>query len=292
VKITVRVPATVANLGPGFDCLALALELFNEVTVDTEAEPGVVIEGEEASELPTDSSNLIVRSMNEAASRIGRPLPPVAVRSVNRIPLERGLGSSAAAVVSGLVLAYEVLLEPRVQTTLLDPAAELEGHADNVAAGLFGGLTIAYLAGGRWRAERLEPSHTLRPVLYVSEQRSSTAAARRMLPRSVAFEDAVFTAGRAALAVHALIADPDLLPEAMRDRLHEDIRLSAVPESRALLGRLRERGIPACLAGSGPSILAFDMPAIHPLDDLHDLGPDWRVVRVPWSPEGPGVRRS
>jgi homoserine kinase len=276
MRLRCRVPATVANLGPGFDALALAVEVWNEVTVDTDAEPAVMVAGEGAGELPEDASNLIFRAMTYLSRETGRPLPPFRLESENRIPLERGLGSSATAVVAGLVLADRLLdtvLEP---DRLLEVAVDLEGHPDNVAACLRGGVVIAYLSRDGWRAEGLDPHPKLRPVLLVPEhERLPTADARRVLPREVPLGDAAFNAGRSALAVLALTGRPDLLGVALEDRLHQDRRLPLVPSSRAVFEELRDRGIPVCVAGAGPSLLAFDTGV-----GLPELGPGWRLERT------------
>jgi homoserine kinase len=279
-----RAPATVANLGPGFDSLAMAIDLRNEVTVDSEAAPAVEVRGEGAGELPADASNLIFRSMTYLSRVAGRALPPFRLSSENRIPLERGLGSSAAAVVSGLLLADRLLGTGLDGEAILEMASDLEGHPDNVAACLRGGVVIAYLSRDGWRAERLEPSDDVRPALLVPvDERILTVDARRVLPREVPLADAAFNAGRAALLVRALTARPELLPVALEDRLHQARRLPLAPSARALFEDLRERGIPVCVAGAGPSLMAFGDR------ELPELGPGWRVLRSRIAPEGASV---
>jgi homoserine kinase len=277
MRLVARAPATVANLGPGFDALAMALDLWNEVVADLDGEPEVTVSGEGAGELPEDASNLVFRSMAYLSREVGRALPPLALRSENRIPLERGLGSSAAAVVAGLLLADGLLGTSLDHDRLLEVAVDLEGHPDNVAACLRGGLVIAYLSRDGWRAQRLEPHPSLRPVLLVPEHdRLPTADARRALSREVPLADAAFNAGRTALAVVALTEQPDLLSEAMEDRIHQNRRLPLVPASRALFEDLREADVPVCVSGAGPSLLAFES------DDrgVPELGPGWRTVRT------------
>lgn len=273
----VRAPATVANLGPGFDALAMALDLWNEVEADTDAAPEVRVSGEGAGELPEDASNLVFRSMAWLAREVGGSLPPFALRCLNRIPLERGLGSSAAAVVSGLVLADRLLGSSLDRDRLLEIAVDLEGHPDNVAACLRGGAVIAYLSRSGWRAEPLTPHPDLRLAVLIPEhERLATDDARRTLPRQVRLTDAAFNAGRTALAVLALTERPELLGEALEDRLHQNRRLPLVPGARAVFEELRAGGLPVCVAGAGPSLLAFES------DDLAvpDLGPGWRVLRL------------
>lgn len=284
MRLTARAPATVANLGPGFDCLALALDLLNEVTVDTEGEPSVSIEGEGAGELPSSGDNLIARSMARCAREAGVPLPAHSLHCRNRIPLERGLGSSAAAVVAGLALADRLLGCDFGPDRLLEMAVEVEGHPDNVAAALRGGLVLAYRTAGGWRADSLVPAPGLDPVVLVPENvRLSTAEARAALPASVPFEDAVFTAGRAALAVAALTARPDLLGAALEDRLHQAARLSLVPSVGEAFDRLRSAGVPVCVAGAGPSLLAFEERG----RPVPELGAGWRFLRA--APRATGV---
>lgn len=286
MRITVRVPATSANLGPGFDCFGLALDLCNEVTVDTEAEPGVSWEGEGADELPTDGSDMVSRAAAHALEeqRHVHPdanLPPFSLHGINRIPLERGLGSSSAAAVAGVAIARALLRdaggsdEPH---TTFAYAAELEGHPDNAAAATFGGLTV--FAPGSGYVHRVDTHPDLDPLVLVPEQlRLPTSAARGALPATVDRRDAVFNIGHAALTIVALTREPDLLLVALHDRLHEDARGALVPECAAFLDDLRRRQIPACLSGAGPSLLAFEREG-HSIDDLPD---GWRALR-------PGVR--
>ena len=286
MRLTVRVPATVANLGPGFDCLALALECVNEVTLATGGGPSVSIRGEGAGELPQDGSNLILRAMEHVAAETGGSLPEVSLECRNAIPLERGLGSSAAAVVAGVVLADRVLAAGLEPDRLLELAVDAEGHPDNVAAALRGGLTLAYRSRDGWRAEALAPSPELRPVVLIPEhERLKTLEARRALPADVPLGDAAFNAGRTALAVVALTLRPELLFEALQDRLHEPYRLPLVPLAAEVFRALREAGLPVCVAGAGPSLLAFESEGT----TVPDPGPGWRVLRAPPRAHGADV---
>lgn len=284
MRLTARVPATAANLGPGFDCLGLALDLCNEFTVDTEAEPGITWEGEGAGELPTDGSDMVSRAMRVAERRIAEAhgagafeVPALALHGTNRIPLDRGLGSSAAAAVAGVTLAYRLLDldDPdSFATTALWLAAEIEGHPDNAAAAALGGLTIVAADD----VERLDPHPGVRPILFVPDEiRLSTEDARRAIPETVTREDAVFNVGHAALTVARLLHDPDRLRRAMRDRLHQDARLALVPQARELYLAIEEAGLPVCVSGSGPTLLAFERDGREPPDP----GDGWRVLRVP-----------
>ena len=287
MPLVVGAPATVANLGSGFDALALAVDLWNEVEADTDAAPAVTVEGEGAGELPEDASNLVFRAMAWLAREAGGSLPPFAFRCRNRIPLERGLGSSAAAVVSGLVLADRLLETALDPDRLLEVAVDIEGHPDNVAACLRGGAVVAYLSRSGWRAERLAPHPDLRLAVLIPEhERLPTADARRVLPREVSLADAAFNLGRAALAVLALTERPALLPEALEDRLHQQRRLPLVPGARALFEELRAAGLPVCVAGAGPALLAFESDGLI----VPDLGPGWRVLRLQPAAAGADVR--
>jgi homoserine kinase len=280
MRLIARVPATSANLGPGFDCLALALDLCNEVTVDTGADHGVVWEGEGAEELPTDFTDAVSRAMREAAAALGEKLPSFGLSSVNRIPLERGLGSSAAAAVAGIELATALLGHGSDAGRTLALASRLEGHPDNVAAAVHGGLTIAFDD----RAVRLDPSPDLRPaVLIPDHERLATSVARDALPRQVALADASFNAGRAALAVVAITERPDLLRDALQDRLHQRARLALLPSVEPVFQRLWDEGFAVCVSGAGPSLLAFEQEG----RTVPDIGPGWRILRVP--PRATGV---
>jgi homoserine kinase len=287
MRLTVRVPASSANLGPGFDCFGLALDLCNEVTIDTDAAPSVAWEGEGADELPTDGTDLVSRAIGAAveAQRRSHPdasVPSFALHGLNRIPLERGLGSSSAAAVAGTALAGALL---GAAGWAFDPyptfsyAAGLEGHPDNAAPATYGGLTV--VAEGHVR--RLDVADVVHPVILVPEHlRSSTSDARRALPRRVSLDDAVFNVAHGALLVHALtVGDLDLLRVAMRDRLHQQVRLGLVPEVGALFDRL-DRSVPVCVSGAGPSLLVFERQE----RPVPDPGEGWRALRVPVRPTG------
>jgi len=283
MRLRVEVPATVANLGPGFDAFGLAVALTNVCTLDTEVRPAIHVAGEGLEELPADGSNLVVRAMAMLALETGRKVPPFELRCENGIPLARGLGSSASALVAGLVLADRLLGTDVGIDALLRLAADAEGHADNVAAALLGGATVAYLSADGWRAERLAVSEELQPVLLIPEhERVSTEDARRVLPREVPRVAATFDAARTALLVLALGGRTDLLREATEDRLHQDARLKLAPGAQRVFQDLRSAGVPVCVAGSGPTLLAFDTGDA----SIPDLAPSWRIVRTAVAPQG------
>ena len=266
----VRAPATSANLGPGFDCAAVALALWNELEV-TPGE-GVVVEGEGAGELPEDASNLAVRAFALRADPAGRRF-----RFRNRIPLERGLGSSAAAIALGLAAAAP----DAPAEELLAAGRTLEGHADNLAAALVGGMTLS-LEG---RIARIVDTLPLAPIAVIPRARTSTAASRGTLPASVPHSDAALTAGHAALLGAASAAgDPDLFALALTDRLHEPYRPSAVLDDVRASLPAGARG--ATLSGSGPTVIVWADDADACVEALRQRFPDHDVAHLPVSPRG------
>ena len=266
--VRVRVPATSANLGPGFDSFGLALGLYDDVVARI-GESGVVVDvaGEGADDVPRDKRNLVVRAMRAAFDRMGGQPRGIEVVCANRIPHGRGLGSSAAAIVAGVLAARELVLGGLDDDEVLALAAEVEGHPDNVSACLLGGLTVAYGTS----VARLPVHPSLAPVAFVPTTRSSTAKARRMLPESVPHADASFNAARAALLVEALGRRPELLLDATEDRLHQPYRAEAMPRTAALVASLRAAGIPAVVSGAGPTVLAFGGAD-------HNPGRGWTVL--------------
>lgn len=258
-RFRVTVPASTANIGPGFDTFGLALELCDVLEVEQAGSTSVEIHDAGAggtAQVPTDESHLVLRALRRACEHLAIPVPDVRLRCHNAIPHARGLGSSAAAVVAGLSCGYHFAgLEP--DHRLLGLAAEFEGHADNAAASLLGGFVLAWTSPDGPRAERLEPHPVIRPVIAVPQQRSSTDATRGLLPEQIPHADGAFTASRAALAVHAMTARPQLLLAATEDRLHQDYRASAMRASAALVRELRGHGVPATISGAGPSVLAL-----------------------------------
>lgn len=266
-SVGVRVPATSANLGPGFDSLGLALAVYDELDVTTlpEGEVRVEVSGVGEHDVPRDASNLVVRSIARAFEHAGVPLPGLHLRGRTVIPHGGGLGSSAAAIVAGLVAAQGLLegVASLDLPTLLELATELEGHPDNVAPALYGGLTIAWTAEHGPRAKKLIVHRGVSPLVCVPHGAVvSTQLARSLQPATVPYEDAVFNVSRSALLVAALTQSPELLLEATEDRLHQDYRASAMPATHALVQSLRARGFAAVVSGSGPSVLVLtDDPA-------------------------------
>jgi len=269
-EVLVRVPASSANLGPGFDSLGLALGLYDEIEVsalDTD-DLHVEVEGEGAGSVPCDERHLVVRAMRTAwhmsgATEDGSVPSGISLRCRNAIPHSRGLGSSAAAAVAGAVAAIVLAgRDPEAERdTLLQVTAGMEGHADNAAASLFGGFVVAWETAGntaeRFHAVSLEVHRDIRPVALVAGVESLTSTTRGLLPERVPLIDAAFTGSRTALAVLAFTQRPALLMAATEDRLHQGYRRPAYPESADLVDALRAHGVPAVISGAGPTVLAL-----------------------------------
>lgn len=272
-EVLVRVPASAANLGPGFDTLGLALGLYDEIEASTAPE-GLVVEvsGEGAGTVPLTADHLVVRSLRATCAAFGTELPGLRLRCRNAIPHGRGLGSSAAAAVGGAVVAAALLGRDAEaeRETLLQVAAGMDGHADNAAASLLGGFVIAWkysdAGADRFGVARLEPFTGLRPIALVPQEHSATAVTRGLLPAQVPLADAAFTASRTALAVCAFTAQPELLFTATEDRLHQPYRRGAYPATAELMDRLREHGVPAVVSGAGPTVLALPADGELPQD--------------------------
>jgi homoserine kinase len=258
VSVRVRVPATSANLGPGFDALGLALTLYNEVVAEEAERTTVRIDGEGAGRLATNDKNVVARGVRLAYEAAGRAFRGVALTCVNRIPSARGLGSSAAAWVGGLVAGNALVGTPLDREALLDLAARAEGHPDNVAAAILGGLTVACATPEGACAVALPVPSTLRWIVLIPEITGATAEARAVLPPSVPRRDAVFNVQRVALLLAALQAGrPDVLGVALDDRLHQPYRRRLFPWMPDVVAAARRAGALGCvLSGAGPSLLA------------------------------------
>lgn len=256
---TAQVPATSANLGPGFDAFGLAVSRYLWVrTVDVATQQGrVAVHGEHGAGLATDDDNLVWRSFVAFCERHEVAVPDVALVCVSEIPLERGLGSSSSAIVAGLVLARALTGVSCGDRELVAIAARLEGHPDNVAPALLGGLVACAAADdGVVVTRRINPAASLRPIVFVPSERQATAAARAVLPDSL---DADSVAVQAARAGHVLVGLTGAWPVAAElagDRLHEPPRLAVMTETGGLVGELRDRGVHAWLSGAGPSVAA------------------------------------
>lgn len=281
--VEVRVPATSANLGPGFDTLGLALSIYDtlEVMALPAGELEIEVTGSGAAEIPRDESNLIVRTIAYVFADAGRPVPGLRIVAENAVPHGRGLGSSGAAVAAG-VLAAKGLLEGVVEigdADLLRLATELEGHPDNVAPALFGGLTIAWMSERGPQHKKLLVHRGVSPLVLVPPYTMSTSQARSLQPPQVSTADAVFNVSRSALLIAALMQSPELLLDATADRLHQDYRAGAMPETQRLVQALRLAGFAAVVSGAGPSVLVLaDGPGSR--QDAVELAE--RVTDTPW----------
>lgn len=293
--VDIRVPATSANLGPGYDALGLALNLHDEVRATLSDERGVhvTVAGEGAEEVDLGEGHLVVKAMRAAFGRMGVPQPEgIRLHCHNRIPHARGLGSSSAAVCAGILAARALADGELSDDDVYALATEMEGHPDNVAPCLAGGLTVAWFDhAGVARMVKLAADQRVRPVVVVPSTRLSTEAARGLLPKDVPHEDASFNAGRAALLIAALTQrpEPELLLAATEDRLHQHYRAPAMRQSADLVERLRAVGVPAVVSGAGPTVLAFSTSDTQDLI-APEVGNDWHIQQMDVDPVGADVQ--
>lgn len=259
--VRVRVPATSANLGPAFDCAGLALSLYDDVVVRV-ADSGLVVDiaGEGSLDLPRDKRHLVVTSLRAAFDAMGGQPRGLELVCANRIPQSRGLGSSSAAIVAAVIAARALVLggqELLDDDAALQLAARLEGHPDNVAAALRGGLVLSWTGPDGVHAHRLDAHASIAPVVFVPTTRASTKKVRDLLPDQVPHAVAAANSARAALLALAVTQSPELLLAATQDRLHQDYRASAMPRTASLVQALRADRLPAVLSGAGPSVLVL-----------------------------------
>ena len=264
--IQVQVPATSANLGPGFDSFGLALGMQDRYVAQILDDAGLDIDvtGEGADELPRNDKNLLVKAMYKGFDFLGGKPKGVAVRALNVIPHGRGLGSSASAIVGGLSLARALVLagsEKMSDEKLLQLATEMEGHPDNVAAALYGNAVVAWQEDQHGKsvaqAIALSVDTRIRAIAFIPSTAMATSKARKMLPETIPHRDAAKNSANSALLVHALTLRPDLLFRATEDFLHQSYRSEAMPASFALLNKLRGAGVAAFISGAGPTVLAL-----------------------------------
>lgn len=263
MHITIRVPATSANLGPGFDSLALALDLWNETVITLAIEYSVLINGEGRERLSPGENNLIIRSAQKFAEIIGKRLPPFHLDCINRIPLSSGLGSSAAAKLTGLLGANALLGKPLSKNEIMDLATEMEGHSDNVAAAMLGGLVVSMVESGKVLAHKINgeanSDSPIQITVALPDFHLSTQQARAALPEQITLKDAVHNISRAVMVTEAFRSgDLDLLARTMTDTLHQPYRFWLIPGAREAMDAAREAGAAAAaISGAGPSIIAF-----------------------------------
>ena len=255
----VLVPATSANLGPGFDSFGLALDLHNQFEAELADEWIVDVEGEGAGVLRADAGNQVAKAMSIAFAEAGAPEAAAHVRSLNRIPLGNGLGSSSSAIVGGLILGFRLAGVEPAEQRLLELATQIEGHPDNAAAALLGGFTVCWTDAGVPHTARFEPARGLAAVVVVANAELATSKARAMLPQAVPHEDAAFNVAHAGLLAASIATGrPELLGSALADRLHEPYRAPAVADLQAVHDILRDSGAAGvALSGAGPTVIGL-----------------------------------
>jgi homoserine kinase len=301
-RVTVRVPATTANLGPGYDSLGLALALHDTLTVESLDSEELLFDlaGEGAETLPRDASHLVIRAMEAAFDRLGFRHGGLKVTAQNVVPHGRGLGSSASAVVAAISAANALVPEAhrRGKDWILQLTSELEGHPDNVAPAIFGGLALSWQDSDQYSSTSAKVSGTVVPVVAVPDFELSTETARALLPASVGHHAAAMNAGRAALLIHALTAKPEFLLAGTEDYLHQSYRAEAMRPSAALIEALRAAGHAAVVSGAGPTVLiladgqaeaAAVVTFIEEFTAANTPGTGWRVLKLAVDVEGAKV---
>ncbi|MEO5778568.1 MULTISPECIES: homoserine kinase [Arthrobacter] len=300
--VTVRVPATSANLGPGYDSLGLALSLHDTLTVETLASGELEFElsGEGADSLPRDATHLVAKAITEALHRLGYRHEGLRITADNVNPHGRGLGSSASAVVAAVSAANALVPEAarRGKDWILQLTSEMEGHPDNVAPAIFGGLALSWQNSDQYSSTCATVAPTVIPVVAVPDYELSTEAARALLPASVGHHAAAMNSGRAALLIHALTRDPEFLLPGTEDYLHQSYRAQAMRPSADLIAALRRAGHAAVVSGAGPTVLVLadgeqdaqavlDFIAAHTARNTPEVG--WRVMKLAVDIEGAKV---
>lgn len=301
-QVTVRVPATSANLGPGYDSLGLALSLYDTLTVETLDTGELLFElaGEGSETLPRDASHLVVKAITAALARLGFRHAGLRIIANNVNPHGRGLGSSACAVVAAVVAANALVPAPsqRDRAWILQVTSEMEGHPDNVAPALFGGLALSWQDSDQYSSTCAEVSPQVVPIVAVPDYELSTEAARALLPASIGHHAAAMNSGRAALLIHALTQKPEFLLAGTEDYLHQSYRAEAMRPSAGLLGALRAAGHAAVVSGAGPTVLVLangEAEAEASLEFIRrytsENTPDvaWRVMKLAVDVEGAKV---
>ncbi|KQQ80378.1 MULTISPECIES: homoserine kinase [Micrococcaceae] len=301
-RVTVRVPATTANLGPGYDSLGMALALHDTLTVESLDTDELVFDlrGEGADTLPRDGSHLVIRAMDAAFERLGFRHGGLKVTAENVNPHGRGLGSSASAVVAAVSAANAMVPAEnrRGRDWILQLTSEMEGHPDNVAPAIYGALALSWQDSDQYSSTRAEVAGTVVPIVAVPDFELSTEAARALLPASVGHHAAAMNSGRAALLIHALTRDPGFLLAGTEDYLHQSYRASAMRPSAALIAALRRAGHAAVVSGAGPTVLVLANGEPEAADVLAFISAftgantpevNWRVLKLAVDVEGAKV---
>ena len=263
MNITIKVPATSANLGPGFDALGLALDLWNETTVTPAKEFALTVTGEGADRLASGKNNLIVRAAQRLAEHAGKSLPPFHAKCINAIPLSSGMGSSSAAILTGLLAGNALLDNPLVKEEILNLASDMEGHPDNVAPALLGGLVVSTMHAGKVIARPVPLGMDVHITIVLPDFHLPTKQARAALPKRITMKNAVHNISRAVLVTEAFRSgDLSLLGKVMTDTLHQPYRLPLIPGAHSALDAAKEAGADAvALSGAGPGLIAFSSKA-------------------------------
>ena len=258
-RASVRVPATSANLGPGFDVLGLSLGFYDQLTVEVIDGPDqAIISGEGKAELPTDEKHLVLRSIRKGLELVNESVPGLKLVANNQIPHARGMGSSSAAIVAGIALARELVGADRISTSdFINLAGQLEGNPDNIAPCILGGMTIAWMDEVGHHAVKLEVHPDVVPVVSIPDFKVPTEKARGLLPLRIPHDDAVFNVSRSSLMVYAMTQDPSLLLTATDDRMHQRQRADVMPDTLRAIAALRRAGLPAVVSGAGPTVLTL-----------------------------------
>ena len=293
----VSVPASSANIGPGFDTLAIALDLRDHYAAQIldDATFDVDVTGEGADDVKKDKNHLVIKAMMKGFEFMGAKPRGIALRALNNTPHGRGLGSSSSAIVGGLALARALVLggdELLPDEEIMALATELEGHPDNVAAALHGGATIAWMDSSLTpepvgRAVKIHVDERIKAIVFIPETHLATSKARKLLPETISHKDAVANTSHVALLVQALSHRPDLLFTATEDHLHQDYRAEAMPKSAALLKKLRAAGVAATISGAGPSVLVLHTGSEQDADDIiHAAGSGFTAKKLAISAQG------
>lgn len=304
-SVTVRVPATSANLGPGYDSLGLGLGFYDELRVER-IESGLEFElsGEGSADVPRDESHLVLQAMKAGFAAAGLDeLPPVKLIADNKIPHSRGMGSSASAIVAGVAAASALLPEEHRldRECMLQVASDMEGHPDNVAPAIYGNLSVSWGEMGNWKSLIIPVHPQVRPVVAVPDYEVSTKLARSLIPAEIPHARAAANSARAALLVRSLSDAPEYLMDATVDYLHQGYRVPAMEPSAALVAFLRERGLAAVISGAGPTVLTFardeeqvqqtaeaiaEFEAQSPASEVDGRRLNWRVLPLEIDTEG------
>lgn len=295
--VGIRVPASSANIGPGFDAMGLALEIHDEIIAMVTEDPGVLVEveGEGSGEVPLDERHLVVQAMNAAFNFMSVKPAGFVIKCRNAIPHGRGLGSSAAAIIGGMVLARELVVNGREllpDPQILNLALSMENHPDNLSASLYGGFTVSWLESEDSAGSVCVDVHPdVVPMVVIPPHALETTKARGVLPDLIPMSQAVHNLSRSALLVYAMSTNPDLLLPATEDALHQHHRAHIYPETTELIKAIRDKGISAVASGAGPAVLVLinknQTPDVNVLESV--LPADWTTVAVPIDREG--VRR-